>query len=86
MIKTICILMAMTALLSQQTVTAQQGLKTLGKIYETDQSFPKLHDNGIEIIYKGTTRFTGGKPQIENRVPLLKKVVAESNTFTYPVQ
>ena len=69
--KTICILMIMIALLCQQTVTAQQGLSS------------KVSDNGIEIIYNGTTRFTGGKPQIENRASSLKKVVAESNTFTY---
>ncbi|HEY3372257.1 MAG TPA: Sip1-related alpha-galactosidase [Prolixibacteraceae bacterium] len=68
---TICILLAMTALLSQQTVTAQQVISS------------KVSDNGIEIIYKGKTRFTGGKPQIENRASALKKVVAESNTYTY---
>ena len=69
--KTICILVAMTALMCQQTATAQQVLSS------------KVSDKGIEIVYKGKTRLTGGKPQIENRVTSLKKVVAESNTFTY---
>ena len=69
--KTICILLAIIALLCQQTVTAQQGLSS------------KVSDKGIEIVYSGKTRFTGGKPLIEKRVASLKKVIGESNTFTF---
>lgn len=69
--KIICILMAMIAMLLQQTVSAQKMVET------------KISDKGMEIIYKGKSRFTGGKPQIENRTSSLKKVVGESNIFTY---
>ncbi|HAH25857.1 MAG TPA: hypothetical protein DCL77_19220 [Prolixibacteraceae bacterium] len=69
--RTICILMAMTSLLCQQTVTAQQGLSS------------KVSAEGIEILYKGTTRFTGGKPQIGNKASMLKSVVGKTNTFIY---
>ena len=69
--KTLYILMVMTALLLQQTIYAQEKVVT------------KVSDKGIEISYKGKARFEGGKPQIENRVTWLKKVIAESNTFTY---
>ena len=69
--KTIYSLLALTVLLVQQTATAQQKVST------------KVSAKGLEIVYNGKTRFTGGKPQIENRAASLKNVVAKSNTFTY---
>jgi hypothetical protein len=69
--KTIFILTIASAMLFQQTAAAQQKLSA------------KVSDKGLEVVYNGKTRFTGGKPQIQNKVNSLKNVVAKSNTFTY---
>ncbi|HZL08644.1 MAG TPA: Sip1-related alpha-galactosidase [Prolixibacteraceae bacterium] len=70
-IRIVCTLTTIIALLFQQTVAAQQKVST------------KVSSKGLEIVYRGKTRFTGGKPQIQNKVCSPKSVVAKSNTFTY---
>ena len=40
-------------------------------------------NKGIELIYNGKTRLSGGKPQIENQKATLKGTVDNANAITY---
>lgn len=46
----------------------------------------KNSDKGIEVIYNGKTRLSGGKPLIQNRTNDLKKVEPSSSSFIFHFQ
>jgi raffinose synthase len=45
--------------------------------------FTKVSNKGIDIVFNGKTRLSGGKPQLENNSSLIKNIVNESNAFIY---
>jgi Alpha-galactosidase len=69
--KTLVILIAITGMMLQTTINAQEFLTT------------KASDTGIDIIYKGKTRITGGKPLIENHTLSLKSLDVKTDKIIY---
>jgi len=59
------------------------GMLFLQKVSAQQKVMTKVSAKGLEFVYHGKTRFTGGKPQFQNQANSLKNVLAKSNTFTY---